>query len=124
VLTISHVSQGLPRIFQPFTFDHDTEYVTKHDSNSSGIFFGVFFILLTFTNCFSRYRYCFDIKFVFSVPGQLSRYSDELWTGRLWIESQKGLTLFHRVQIGSGAHPASYPVRTSTSNSEGNAAWA
>jgi hypothetical protein len=33
-------------------------------------------------------------------------------------------SLHHRVQAGSGAHPASYPVGTRGSFSEGKAAWA
>jgi hypothetical protein len=42
----------------------------------------------------------------------LSQYSD--WAGRLGFDSRQGqkFALRHIVQIGSGAHPASYPMGT------------
>jgi hypothetical protein len=46
------------------------------------------------------------------VPGQLSRYSDELWAGQPGFDSQEGqeIFLFFSVQTGSGTHPASYTM--------------
>jgi hypothetical protein len=43
------------------------------------------------------------------VPGQLSRYSDGLWAGRLWVESQQGVTLFHMFR--SVLRPAQPPIQ-------------
>jgi hypothetical protein len=41
--------------------------------------------------------------------GQLSRYFDGLWAGRLGLESRqrKDFSVFHSIQTGNGAHPAS-----------------
>jgi hypothetical protein len=41
-----------------------------------------------------------------------SRYSDGLWAGRpgFDIRQTKDFSLLHNFQIGSGAHPASYPM--------------
>jgi hypothetical protein len=46
--------------------------------------------------------------------GYLSQYSDGLWAGELGFGSWQGQdsSLLHSVQIGPGAHPASYPMGT------------
>jgi hypothetical protein len=53
--------------------------------------------------------------FIYGEPGQRSRYSDWLWAGRLRGQSSspgRVKNFLHVVKIGSGAHPASYPVST------------
>jgi hypothetical protein len=58
----------------------------------------------------------FDISYFFMYePGKFSRYSDWLHAGRPERHSPAGardFSLLHRIQTGSGAHPASYPVGT------------
>jgi hypothetical protein len=49
-------------------------------------------------------------------PGNLRQCSDGLWTrrptnwGSIPDRNKRFFSLFHNVQTGSGAHPASYPV--------------
>jgi hypothetical protein len=53
--------------------------------------------------------------------GQLSRYSDELRARRPGFDSWpgQGFSLLDRIQTGSGAHPAPYPMGTGGAISSG-----
>jgi hypothetical protein len=54
------------------------------------------------------------VRHINTLPEQESVYIYELWAGRLRFDSRQRqeFSLLHRVQTGSGAHLASYPMDT------------